>query len=167
MSPISYGAGFELDFFACNRVSSLQHPVPVQRQQSGFRGGRLAADKLTKWYPGPAASKANPRGPFKLAAVAGPPSPLYPAVPLPATVVMILLLSTLRTRLLPRARSSTRIPRVTWQETSTCNATQLLRRLVLLDVDFHVVPPYKRCASFLTGSPQTQPTVIYSIAVLQ
>src|SRR5664280_2025204 len=40
-------------------------------------------------YRLPAASRARPPGPWRHAWVAGPPSPQKPAVPLPATVVMV------------------------------------------------------------------------------
>ena len=46
------------------------------------------------------ASTAKPVNCARAALVAGPPSPEYPRTPLPATVVMIPLLETLRTRLL-------------------------------------------------------------------
>ena len=45
-------------------------------------------------------STNKPKGWFNLALVAGPLSPLYPAMPLPATVVIFPLVSILRTRLL-------------------------------------------------------------------
>ena len=47
----------------------------------------------------PAPSRATPKGKAKLALVAGPPSPLNPEMPFPATVVMIPEVSTLRMRL--------------------------------------------------------------------
>ena len=46
----------------------------------------------------PALSTTTPRGRFSCADVAGPPSPLSPAVPLPATVLMLPSAATLRTR---------------------------------------------------------------------
>src|ERR1700683_507561 len=51
----------------------------------------------------PEASTATPEGLFNDAEVAGPPSPDKPAVPLPATVVMIPLAETFRIRLLPES----------------------------------------------------------------
>lgn len=55
-------------------------------------------------YRLPAMSRSMPHGCFKLAAVAGPPSPEAPNSPLPATVVMIPDASTLRIRLLSLSR---------------------------------------------------------------
>ena len=46
----------------------------------------------------PLSSAATPCGVFRLADVAAPSSPLDPATPVPATVVMIPLTSTLRMR---------------------------------------------------------------------
>src|SRR4029079_2842011 len=48
-------------------------------------------------YRLPARSTATPAGKLSIALVAGPPSPLNPAVPVPATVVTTPLASTLRT----------------------------------------------------------------------
>src|SRR5204863_287269 len=51
----------------------------------------------------PFAAIATATGALKPAAVAGPPSPLKPAVPVPATVVIAPPLETLRMRLLPES----------------------------------------------------------------
>ena len=42
-----------------------------------------------------------PLGALNCALVAGPPSPVYPALPFPATVVMVPLVETCRTLLVP------------------------------------------------------------------
>ena len=49
----------------------------------------------------PYESTAIPVGPLSVAEVAGPPSPVYPAVPVPATVVMLPSRVTFRTMLFP------------------------------------------------------------------
>ena len=51
----------------------------------------------------PRLSTVTPDTSFNCALVAGPPSPLKPALPLPAAVVMMPLLSTLRMRALPKS----------------------------------------------------------------
>jgi len=51
----------------------------------------------------PLSATATPLGYLRLASVAGPPSPEYAHLPLPATVVMMPAASTLRIRLLPEA----------------------------------------------------------------
>src|SRR5579871_6429065 len=50
---------------------------------------RILGKAASAMYRLPAASTAVPEGPFISAAVAEPPSPVYPAVPLPAYVVMV------------------------------------------------------------------------------
>ena len=55
----------------------------------------------------PSPVDATPVGPLIVAAVAAPPSPVYPAVPFPATVVMTPAGETLRMRLLPWSAMST------------------------------------------------------------
>ena len=49
-------------------------------------------------YSVPSGATATPWGLESMAEVAGPPSPLNPGVPVPATVVMMPLASTRRTR---------------------------------------------------------------------
>ena len=67
----------------------------------------------TRWLPlsttnmVPPASTARPPGKFKEARVAWPPSPLNPAVPVPATVVMLPAVSTFRIRWLSRSEIKT------------------------------------------------------------
>src|ERR1019366_7246980 len=59
---------------------------------------RLPPNSVT--YRLPAASKAKPNGAFNCALAAAPPSPVDPAVPVPAKVVIVPVDATLRTRLL-------------------------------------------------------------------
>ena len=54
-------------------------------------------------YKLPLASSARPNGPDSCAAVAAAPSPVYPAVLLPATVLMMPAVVTLRTTLFPQS----------------------------------------------------------------
>jgi hypothetical protein len=49
----------------------------------------------------PVESKTMPTGPLIVAAVAAPPSPVYPPVPVPTTVLMSPEVETFRMRLLP------------------------------------------------------------------
>ena len=57
---------------------------------------------LSAMYRFPAGSTVSPTGPYSVAEVAGPPSPVNPLVPAvtPATVLMMPLVFTFRTRLL-------------------------------------------------------------------
>ena len=61
---------------------------------------RMRLFDLSAMYRLPKVSTVSPTGPYKLALVACPPSPEKLKLPLPATVVIIPLVSTLRMRLL-------------------------------------------------------------------
>src|ERR1022692_977423 len=75
----------------------------------------LADTVRIRWLPVsamnrlPKASTATPYGTLSCASVAGPPSPLNPAVPVPATVVIIPPADTFRIRWLP-ASAMNRLP---------------------------------------------------------
>src|SRR5881296_1293217 len=62
---------------------------------------RIRRFPASAMYTLPAGSTATPLGSYNEAEVAGPPSPLNPCLPLPAMVLMIPAVLTLRIRLLP------------------------------------------------------------------
>src|SRR6266705_3023330 len=62
---------------------------------------RIRLFPRSEMYTLPAASTATPLGSFNDAEVAGPPSPLNPSLPLPAIVVIVPAVSTLRIRRFP------------------------------------------------------------------
>ncbi len=64
---------------------------------------RIRALPASAMYTFPAASTAMSAGVSSRAAVAAPPSPVRPAVPVPAKVVITPAAETLRTRWLPRS----------------------------------------------------------------
>ena len=68
---------------------------------------RTASLPLSAMKTLPDGSTATPKGLFKRAPVAGPKSPLKPAVPVPAIVVMMPLVATLRTTLESRSAMKT------------------------------------------------------------
>lgn len=75
--------------FDCQRLCQRLH---AERLNTGARTMQLTCPPNSAMYTLPALSKAVVQGPFKNAFVAAPPSPLLPAVPCPAKVVVTLVL---------------------------------------------------------------------------
>src|SRR5215471_1855285 len=98
-------------------VPAIVSIVPSGRTRRTFPPRGLTPSAFDVKIKEPNASNANPNGPLMLAEVAGPPSPVDPALPLPATVAMIPSGEIRRMRRLPESQtyrfpfgSSARLP---------------------------------------------------------